>query len=135
MSFSAEAERIVEGVKAGLYEGGTMIMAASQRLVPVETGVLKGSGRVEEPIVNVDSIEVTVGYGYGTEYAAKAEGDGDDEDEVETGPGYGIYVHEILENRHNPPTGAKFLELPARAFEPELVPTIEAAIRARTGRR
>lgn len=133
MSFSTEAERIIEGVKAGLYEGGTMIMAASQRLVPVETGVLKGSGRVEEPIVNADSIEVTVGYGYGTEYEARASGAGDDE--VETGPGYGIYVHEILENRHNPPTGAKFLEIPARAFEPELAPTIEAAIRARTGRR
>lgn len=126
-AFSDTGAKILEGVAAGLYEGGTIVMAESQRLVPVETGVLKNSGVVNEPVVEGDAIVVEVGYGYGDAYeAVAASGEG-----IEGGPGYAIYVHEILDNRHDPPTQAKFLETPARALEPELGPVVDAAVRAR----
>lgn len=127
MSFAEAGKQIIEGTLAGLYEAGTAIMAESQPLVPVETATLKRSGHVEEPVLEGDSAFVTIGYGYGTEYETKAQGDGDEE----VGPGYAIYVHEILENKHATPTQAKFLETPARAYEPELGPTIKRNVKAR----
>jgi hypothetical protein len=125
VSFAEAGKQIIEGTAAGLYESATIIMAESQPLVPVLTGTLKRSGHVEEPVIEGDTASVTLGYAYGVEYESTAQGD------EETGPGYAIYVHEILENKHKPPTSAKFLEIPARAFEPELGPTIERNVRAR----
>lgn len=81
------------------------IRTESMRLVPVDTGRLKGTAFVRQ--VGLDTVEV----GYGTDYA--------------------LYVHEIpppggdssglspvrpavRTARHEPPTQWKFLELPAR---------------------
>lgn len=128
MSFVDAGAKVIEGAAAGLYQAGTVVMATSQQLVPVDTGTLKRSGRVEEPVVSEDRVEVTVGYGYGEAYPIKAAGDGD---EV-VGPGYGVYVHEILRNKHKPPTQAKFLEVPAKAMGPELGSFVAEGIRART---
>lgn len=127
MSFADAGRKIEEGVAAGLYTAGTTLMAMSQVLVPVETGTLKRSGRVEEPVVEADSVSVTVGYGYGEAYPAKAQGDGDEM----VGPRYAIYVHEILRNKHKPPTQAKFLETPAVAIAPALGEFIQEGVRAR----
>lgn len=132
MSFSEIGDRIVEGVTAGLYEAGTAIMAESQQLVPVEYGTLKRSGRVEEPVADGDTVTVTVGYGYGTEYEERvAEQDAEDPAGDADSPGYAIYVHEIEGYRHAPPTTAKFLERPARAFEPQLGAVLDENVRAR----
>lgn len=125
MSFTAAGEEIIAGTLAGLYEAGTKIMAESQILVPVETGTLKRSGTVEEPVIDGDSATVTLGYGYGEQINPNS---------GEPATGYAVFVHENLEARHSPPTQAKFLEQPAAAFAGELAPTIEAAIKARTGR-
>ena len=129
MSFTEAGAKIVEGASAGLYEAGTIIMANSQILVPVDTGTLKRSGRVEEPVVSGDgdAVTVTVGYAYGAEYEGRAQGDGDEA----VGPGYGVYVHEILGNKHKPPTQAKFLEVPAKAMEPEFGGILEHNINSR----
>ena len=121
MSFADAGKKIVEGTAAGLYQGGTIIMGESQAIVPVEFGTLKRSGEVEQPKIEGDSISVTIGYGYG----------------VEIGPdgkvaiGYALYVHEIARYQHAPPTTYKYLERPARAFEPELGTVIEQNVRAR----
>lgn len=142
MTFGDAGRKIVEGVAAGLYESGTVIMAESQVLVPVEYGTLKRSGRVEEPEVadGGDSMSVTVGYGYGGAYQARASVDNGD------GHGYGFWVHErvIIETyrgapakhagqpvHHDPPTQAKFLEVPAKAFEPEFPAVLQANVEAR----
>lgn len=130
MSFAEAGKKIEEGVASGLYTAGSTLMAMSQQIVPVETGTLKRSGRVDEPVVDADSVSVTVGYGYGSQYAAKAQGDGDEL----TGPGYGVYVHEILTNKHKPPTQAKFLETPAAAIAPALGEFIQEGVRARLER-
>ena len=130
MSFSEAGRKIVEGAAAGLYEAGSVLMATAQQLVPVETGTLKRSGRVEEPHVDADSVSVTVGYAYGVEYETKAQGDGDEA----TGPGYGVYVHEITRYKHTPPTQAHFLSEPAKAMEPALGEFVQEGIRARLER-
>lgn len=75
-----------------LYDEATDIFNKSQRLVPVATGVLRGSGTVVGPIRH----EVLIGYGG----AAKS---------------YAVHVHENLEARHAAPTRAKFLEEPFTA--------------------
>ncbi len=131
MSFSDAGRKIVEGAAAGLYEAGTVIMANSQELVPVEHGTLKRSGHVEEPVYDGDHVSVTVGYGYGGEYDARVEaGDGGD------GHGYGFWVHEVVERnghpvRHDPPTQAKFLEVPAEAMRPEVGAFVREGVRAK----
>lgn len=151
MSFVDAGHRIIEGVSAGLYEGGNIIMAQSQVLVPVETGTLKRSGVVEEPEFadGGDSLSVTVGYGYGGAYEADATAHDNYTSYTEPAyPGYGFWVHErvIVETyrgkpaknagkpvHHKPPTQAKFLLVPAKAFEPEFAPVIEANVKAKMG--
>lgn len=126
MSFTDAGRQIVEGVAAGLYQAGTAIMAESQILVPVDTGTLKRSGRVEEPEVAGDTVSVTVGYGYGDEYPARVEATDPDDH-----TGYAVYVHEIARYRHAPPTQYKYLEKPVRAFEPELGPLLDTNVKAK----
>lgn len=136
MSFADAGRKIVEGASAGLYEAGTIIMANSQILVPVDTGTLKRSGEVEMPELSDDgdSVSVTVGYGYGTAYPAKAEGEDPDGEH-----GYGWYVHQVAVRksghvvRHKPPTQAFFLKVPAEAMASAFPEIIEANIRAKVG--
>ena len=81
-------------VAQAIWEEANMIFAKSQILVPVDTGVLRGSGGVSAP----------EGLGGGRTYV----------DIFYGGPAapYALYVHEILGNYHNPPTQAKYLEQP-----------------------
>ena len=60
------------------------ILDVSQRLVPVKTGFLKSTGKVVKNSIGTYSV-------------------------VYTAP-YASYVHEIIDNRHDFPTQAKFLE-------------------------
>lgn len=60
------------------------ILEVSQRLVPVDTGFLKSTGKVVKNSIGTYSV-------------------------VYTAP-YAVYVHEIIDNRHKFPTQAKFLE-------------------------
>lgn len=119
MSFAEQAEGIIARAGRGLYQAGTMVMEASQPFVPVEYGTLKRSGHVEEPVEDGDRLVVTVGYGYGTEVGP----DGQTADQ------YAVYVHEIARYQHAPPTMYKYLEVPARAFEPQLPVVLGEAIR------
>lgn len=89
----AETEA-VQATAAAMYQEGEQIMTRSKRtFVPVDTGVLRGTGHVEEPVIQGGSIEVTMGYG---------------------GPAapYALRQHEDLTFNH--PVGqAKYLERPA----------------------
>lgn len=80
-------------VAQAIWEEANIIFAKSQILVPVDTGVLRGSGGVSAPQMDSRGYFVDVYYG---------------------GPAapYALYVHEILGNYHNPPTQAKYLEQP-----------------------
>lgn len=81
-------------VSQAVWEEANLIFAKSQRLVPVDTGVLRGSGGVSSPQPMAGGgTYVDIFYG---------------------GPAapYALYVHEIIENYHKAPTQAKYLEQP-----------------------
>lgn len=80
-------------VAQAIWEEANTIFAKSQVLVPVDTGVLRGSGGVSAPQRGESGYFVDIFYG---------------------GPAapYALYVHEILGNYHKPPTQAKYLEQP-----------------------
>ena len=97
-------EELVNALKAGkedtpqaiaqaIWEEANVIFAKSQILVPVDTGILRGSGGVSAPQMGNQGYFVDIFYG---------------------GPAapYALYVHEIIGNYHNPPTQAKYLEQP-----------------------
>lgn len=79
------------GMERGLTKAALRLLALSQRVVPVDTGNLKGSGFVRKQGSGF-STECMVGYS--TDYA--------------------VFVHENLEARHAPGTYAKFVERPMR---------------------
>lgn len=71
------------------------VFADSQVLVPVKTGALKASGKlnIKHNLLFIREPEASITYG---------------------GPGvdYAVYVHEILTDQHAAPTQAKYLEVP-----------------------
>ena len=75
------------------------ILAESKKICPVETGFLRGSGYVTEPVIAYGQILLSIGYG----------------------AGYAYWVHELIENYHHPPTKAKFLEEPLQ-IHAKLIP-------------
>jgi hypothetical protein len=86
-------EKSPKAIAQAIWEEANMIFAKSQILVPVDTGVLRGSGGVSAPQLGSQGYFVDIFYG---------------------GPAapYALYVHEIIGNYHNPPTQAKYLEQP-----------------------
>ena len=86
-------EKSPQAIAQAIWEEANIIFAKSQILVPVDTGVLRGSGGVSAPQMGNQGYFVDIFYG---------------------GPAapYALYVHEIIGNYHNPPTQAKYLEQP-----------------------
>ncbi|MDD2299236.1 MAG: HK97 gp10 family phage protein [Candidatus Pacebacteria bacterium] len=81
-------EALAQAGKDGLHEVGQKIFDQAKATVPIDTGTLKGSGRMDESGSNT-KIKITIGF-Y-TDYAA--------------------YVHEIMYYKH-PHGKAKYLEDP-----------------------
>lgn len=93
-----------------IYEEGQLAFRTSQKRVPYRFGILKGSGRLFEPVVQGDDIDVTLGYGG----AARK---------------YAMAVHEIDKNYRSGKTH-KYL---SSAVE-ERVPQMNARLTARINR-
>ena len=89
------------GVGVGIKKATLLVLRASQQIVPVDTGTLKGSADTHFSGVGFDT---TGAISYNTDYA--------------------IYVHEDLDARHKAGKQAKYLEQPARV----LAPTIRSII-------
>ena len=107
-ALNAGAENTPQAIAQAIYEEANVIFAKSQVLVPVKTGVLRGSGGVSAPQMGNQGYFVDIFYG---------------------GPAasYALYVHEIIGNYHNPPTQAKYLEQPVM----EAMSTIQQNIKGR----
>lgn len=108
MTFEEAGREIIAALKAGIYQAEIDIMYVSQTEVPVDTGTLRASGRALEPEQFGDRIVGTIGYGYGEQVNPKT---------GELASQYAVPVHERLDVRHAPPTKAKYLEDPCRAYE------------------
>jgi hypothetical protein len=90
-----------------MYNAGTTVLNESKKIVPVDTGALKNSGRVEPVKRTKDSIEVEITYG-----GAAA--------------GYALYVHEDPAARHKPGQTFKFLEIPVMAYQDKFIKSVMA---------
>lgn len=89
-----------------MLEEAHAIMANSQLIVPVDTGALRSSGAVKDPVIEGKKITVTMFYG---------------------GPSapYALFVHEIGAYKHAPPTQYKFLEVPTMQRLPVIAKNIK----------
>ena len=87
--------RAAKALGQGLYREGALAFAASQREVPVDTGILKNSGVLSRPYMDGGYLVVDISYG----------GAASD---------YALIVHEDMESRHNEGTKAKYLEDPVK---------------------
>lgn len=76
-----------------LYSHATDVFMQSQFEVPVDTGALRSSGYVTQPFIVGNEVAIAIVYG-------------------QAAAPYALWVHEILEHHHEPPTKAKFLEDP-----------------------
>lgn len=85
---------------------GEAVMGKAQRLAPVDTGTLKGSGVTDDPVIEDGRIRSEVGFN--TDYAAA--------------------VHERLD-LHHPQGQAKFLEAPMREMAPKLAGFVQDELR------
>ena len=87
--------RAAKALGQALYREGALAFAASQREVPVDTGILKNSGILTRPYMDGGYLVVDISYG-----GAAAD--------------YALIVHEDMESRHNEGTKAKYLEDPVK---------------------
>jgi len=87
--------RAAKALGQALYREGALAFAASQREVPVDTGILKNSGILTRPFLDGKDLVVEISYG----------GSASD---------YALIVHEDLEATHNEGTKAKYLEDPVK---------------------
>lgn len=118
-------ERVAHSLGKQLYREAQGIMAASQGLVPVDTGALRSSGYVDEPKREGDTIEVLLGYGGPAAQINPKTGESTD--------GYALRVHENLEANH-PVGGPKFLELPFDQASRGMDDRVAKGIKADLGR-
>ena len=95
-----------EQVKNAVWLELAKVMNESKKLCPADTGALRGSGHVPEPESSDGNIRATIGYSQG----------------------YAWWVHEMIDNWHEHPTQAKFLEQPLT----DALPAITEAIIERT---
>lgn len=100
---------IVAGGKDGLKDAAELVFEATQREVPVDTGGLKGSGKVD-----VDGLHAEITYGEGLPDARAA------------------IIHEKLDIRHDRGS-AKYLENPTTASARQAFAAIAAGIRRKLG--
>ncbi|MCU0296972.1 MAG: hypothetical protein MUF33_00465 [Candidatus Nanopelagicales bacterium] len=111
---NARMIRSADGVQSAAARGVRRLtnqaFGVSQILVPVETGALKRTGRTHFLRVGKWQYRGSVLYG-GASYPRFVD--------------YAVYVHEILENKHAPPTQAKFVETAYRLAEAAAGQTIK----------
>lgn len=89
-------------LEQAVFGTANAVLNESKKIVPVDTGTLKDSGRVERPKVDSDGIEVEITYG----------GAASD---------YALIVHENMNARHQDGKTAKYLEIPVKAAEATFV--------------
>lgn len=101
-----------EQVKNAVWLELANVMNESKKLCPVDTGALRGSGYVPEPIVSDGNIRAEIGYSQG----------------------YAYWVHELIDNVHEPPTQAKYLEMPLMDALPTITERIIERVEAMIAR-
>lgn len=97
-----EDARIARGVERGLKRGGLFVQRESQKIVPLDTGALRASARTTH-----------TGKGYSTVVT------------VSYSMHYAVIQHEELRFRHKPGRMAKYLEIPIRTKQSEILKIVK----------
>lgn len=105
----AFAKKFPDDVEKALYREAQIEMTESKRRVPVDTGVLRASGHVQDPVRKGQNISVTLAYGGAAET-------------------YAIIVHEDLEAHHRVGQ-AKYLESVLKESAPYMAQRVAARIK------
>ncbi|GAA2554969.1 hypothetical protein GCM10010423_65180 [Streptomyces levis] len=117
---TAEQE-VAEEAEGAVEDSIKEIFEATQRRVPKKTRALMESGRIEwkERSGNVRSASIIYG--------------NSDTDRI--GVFYAAAVHEILDAQHDPPTGAKYVELPLEEGTQRFKERLEKAAKNALGKK
>jgi len=91
-----KAQRILS---RAMYSEANTVLNQSKKIVPVDLGTLKNSGKVKKPVFKGSTIDVDITYG-----GAAAD--------------YAFIVHEDPNARHAPGKTYKYLEMPFMAHKP-----------------
>lgn len=117
-SLQIQLKAIIEDVKdvtpEAMVVGLQPAFDESQKLVPVDKGVLKQSGFLKAARTNTGA-SVALGYGFGGN------------------PVYAAHVHERLDIPHKSPTQAKFLESAVNMHIDKFLPRVVKHIQRTTG--
>jgi hypothetical protein len=107
----AQGEKSTTAMEVGLFTVANEIFNKSQKLVPVDTGALRGSGSLKRLKQRFVGSTMLISYG---------------------GPAapYALKVHEDVNMRHAPPTQAKYLEEPYMEAKNGIKAKVEAAVAA-----
>lgn len=109
---AAKIRRVEAGLRddtaKALYQEAQIEMTESKRRVPVDTGVLRASGHVQEPVRSGKSVSVMLAYGGAAEQ-------------------YAVIVHEDLEAFHKIGQ-AKYLESVLKESAPHMKKRVAARI-------
>jgi hypothetical protein len=115
------APKIDEAFAQELYLSAEEVMAEAKEKTPVDTGNLRASGHVQQPVIENGVISVELGFG-GPAGAGNQGGDTNPED-----VGYAEIVHEDLAANHVVGQ-AKFLEEPLLAMQSEIQARLNQAV-------
>ena len=112
MHFETIRRRAPVAFREALIEALDIPFRESQRLVPVDKGDLKRSGKIDDSLGGGEVVIAEITYG---------------NDQVP----YAFWVHERLDLTHKPPTQAKFLEQPVKAFYPMMSSVIAGIMKGK----
>lgn len=96
-------------VEKAVFTEANTVLNESKKIVPVATGALRASGKVDPPATDDGVTLVEISYG-----GAAAP--------------YALYVHEIPEYRHAAGKSFKFLEIPAMAHRDKFTRAVKERV-------
>ena len=108
-TFTQMLSEFPKRVVSAMYLEANIEMTESKKRVPVKTGVLRASGRVEQPVATPQGVSVELSYGG----AAEA---------------YALIVHEDLEMNHPNGGEAKYLESVLQESAPHMAARLAARL-------
>lgn len=132
--FGKYGRAVADAIPGALFREANRIMTDSKKLVPVDTGALRSTGHVEEPVRKGRKVSVEIGYGGPAGSGGSVEpGKGRSGNPAPGHVGYAVLVHEDMTAGHVVGQ-AKYLETPIKQRKPTMMKRI-AADASRTTRR
>lgn len=99
-------------LREGMEQAAQIIFDKSQEYVPVDTGVLKATGKIVETSSSSTHFQFSVSYGRAV-------------------APYAVFVHEMVQIPHDPPTRSKYLEAAVKETREQCSRAVRLAMKGR----